>query len=270
MKDILTEIIANKRIEVENKKTEVSLDSLIKSGKEKLMRPVTSMSQALKNSSSGIIAEFKRKSPSKGWLFPEAEVKNVLPFYEKNGATACSVLTDEKFFGGSIADLVKARELVQLPLLRKDFIIDTYQLYEARIAGADAVLLIASVLSEEECLQLSETAHHLGLEILLEIHRAEEIQYLNRYVNMLGINNRNLATFHTTVENSFSLIEKIQQYTTKHGYSPVLVSESGISNPDMVKDLRSKGFNGFLIGEKFMKNNDPGESLKQFIGGITE
>ncbi len=269
MKDILQDIVANKRIEVERQKQAVKLQTLLGLGGERLERPTRSMRTALAASPSGIIAEFKRKSPSKGWLHPDAAVAGVLPAYEKGGASACSVLTDSNFFGGSLGDLCKARSLVNLPLLRKDFIIDEYQLYQARVMGADAVLLIAACLSPEQCLAFAELAHTLNMEVLLEIHSEAELEHLNPSVDMLGVNNRNLGTFHTDVENSFRLAEALQTVTREKNLSPLLVSESGISATDTVASLRKAGFRGFLIGETFMKTEQPGETLAQFIGGLS-
>ena len=269
MKDILQDIVANKRIEVERQKQAVKLQTLLGLGGERIERPTRSMRAALAASPSGIIAEFKRKSPSKGWLHPDAAVAGVLPAYEKGGASACSVLTDSNFFGGSLGDLCKARNLVNLPLLRKDFIIDEYQLYQARVMGADAVLLIAACLSPEQCLAFAELAHTLNMEVLLEIHSETELEHLNPSVDMLGVNNRNLGTFHTDVENSFRLAEAMQTVTREKNLSPLLVSESGISATDTVASLRKAGFRGFLIGETFMKTEQPGETLAQFIGGLS-
>ncbi len=272
MKDILQEIIVNKRIEVEEQKRAVDLRTLVTMGSDQLERPVYSMRSSLANSPTGIIAEFKRKSPSKGWLFPDADIAHIIPAYEAGGASACSVLTDQKYFGGTLSDLQQARKLVNIPLLRKDFIIDEYQLYQARIMGADAILLIAAALNEETCIILAETAHSLGLEVLLEIHNEEELRYLNPHIDMLGVNNRNLGSFHTDVQNSFRLIQQIpsqppkgEQFTT----TPLLVSESGISDTKLVKQLRDCGFKGFLIGETFMKTQNPGKSLSEFIGGLS-
>lgn len=263
MKDILQDIIANKRIEVERQKQAVNLQTLLALGGDRLERTPRSMRKALAESPAGIIAEFKRKSPSKGWLHPGAAVADILPAYERGGASACSILTDGDFFGGSLGDLQTARRLVELPLLRKDFIIDTYQLFQARVMGADAVLLIAAALTPLECQILAETAHSLQLEVLLEIHSEAELEYVNANIDMLGVNNRNLGTFHTDVENSFRLIEQMK------GQAPLLVSESGISDTGTVSRLRKAGFQGFLIGETFMKTDDPGATLAQFIGGLS-
>lgn len=264
MPDILQEIVSHKRIEVEAQKKLVPLKALEEQLNTAMQRPTSSMRQALENSPSGIIAEFKRKSPSKGWIFPDAEVKMVVPAYEHAGATACSILTDKQFFGGSLDDLQQARKLVSLPLLRKEFILDTYQLLEARIAGADAVLLIAAVLGQQECAALARKAHELQLEVLLEIHAESELSYLNPFIDMLGINNRNLGTFETSLEHSFKLSEKIIKLKS----SALLISESGISKPATVNELRQHGFRGFLIGETFMRGGTPGETLTQFLKSI--
>ncbi|MDR3142877.1 MAG: indole-3-glycerol phosphate synthase TrpC [Tannerellaceae bacterium] len=268
MKDILHEIIRNKRIEVSRQKQAVDLRTLLTTGNDSLERKTCSMKTALAASASGIIAEFKRKSPSKGWLYPDAMIEDIVPQYEKNGAAACSILTDKDFFGGSLTDLQTARKLVNIPLLRKDFILDEYQIYQARIMGADAVLLIAAILTEEECLSLAKTARELSLETLLEIHSDTELSYLNPYIDMLGVNNRNLGTFRTDVENSFRLIEKMTLAAKATGVSPLLISESGISDTGTVKELRKAGFRGFLMGETFMKTKQPGESLLNFTGGL--
>ena len=262
MADILETIVANKRKEVERQKQAVSLQTLVALGGDRLERPTRSMRQALATSETGIIAEFKRKSPSKGWLHPGAQVQEVLLFYAEGGASACSILTDGNFFGGSLTDLQQARRLVEIPLLRKDFIIDPYQLYQARVMGADAVLLIAACLTTEECAQLAATAHSLQLEVLLEVHRAEELDHVNADIDMLGVNNRHLGTFDTDVKHSFKLIEQLK------GYDPLLVSESGISQTETVKLLRAAGFRGFLIGETFMKTAQPGETLRHFIEAL--
>jgi indole-3-glycerol phosphate synthase len=264
MKDILQEIIAHKRIEVEQQKLLVPPDILAGQLLETLRRPTISMRAALASSLTGIIAEFKRKSPSKGWIFPDADVTTVVPAYEQAGASACSILTDAKFFGGSLEDLRAARKLVNLPLLRKEFIIDKYQLAEARVAGADAVLLIAAVLTPVECLTLAQAAHALQLEVLLEIHSEAELGHLNPFLDLLGINNRNLGTFHTTLDHSYHLAGKLSELNS----DLLLVSESGISEPATVNELREKGFRGFLIGETFMKGGKPGETLAKFIKGI--
>ena len=251
MKDILSEIIANKRFEVDLQKQAISIEQLQEGISE--MPSSRSMKQALISSSPGIIAEFKRRSPSKGWIKQEA--------YAAAGASALSILTDEKFFGGNLKDIRAARPLVDIPILRKDFIIDEYQLYQAKIVGADAVLLIAAALKPEKCNELVKKAHDLGLEVLLEIHSSEELTYINEKIDMVGINNRNLGTFFTDVENSFRLAGQLPQ-------DAVLVSESGISDPQTVKRLQTAGFRGFLIGETFMRTTQPGNTLGNFLQAI--
>ncbi|NME87984.1 indole-3-glycerol phosphate synthase TrpC [Bacteroides eggerthii] len=275
--DILSEIIAHKRTEVELQKQSVSPEQL-REQVQKLMGsssvPRHSMRQALASSPTGIIAEFKRRSPSKGWIYETAKAEEIPAAYETAGASALSILTDEKFFGGSLRDISTARPLVDIPILRKDFIIDEYQLLQARIVGADAVLLIAACLTQKECTTLTTQAHALGLEVLLEIHNPSELPYINKEVDMLGVNNRNLGTFVTDVKNSFRIARQLQQAIgSKKGASdvrnmPILVSESGISHPETIRSLRAAGFRGFLIGEAFMKTDHPGDTLKDFISPI--
>ena len=264
MKDILEEIVAYKRKELAEQKKVVSYGMLISQvGKVMDVSPdkQRSMAETLANSTTGIIAEFKRRSPSKGWIKEDGQPEVILPSYEANGASALSVLTNYHFFGGNINDIVKARPIVNIPILRKDFIIDEYQMLQARVIGADAVLLIAADLTKEECRQLAATAHDLRLETLLEVHTEKELEYVGDNIDMVGVNNRNLGTFHTDVENSFRLAELLpQEY--------VLVSESGISAPENIRQLRQAGFNGFLIGETFMKTADPGNTLRQFVNAI--
>lgn len=265
-KDILSDIVTQKRIEI-NRQKQVTPTGLLREEMESYIRthPATrSMKQALAASPTGIIAEFKRRSPSKGWIHPEAEIGRIVPAYGQAGATALSILTDETFFGGSLADLRTARLQTELPLLRKDFIIDSYQLMQARLAGADAVLLIASCLEQDECDRLIDQAHAIGLEVLLEIHTADELDYITPQVDMAGINNRHLGSFHTDVQTSFRLAEQLKEAAQKAG-RPLLVSESGISHPETILQLRQTGYRGFLIGERFMKMPQPGDALRTFI-----
>ena len=260
MKDILQEIVATKRAEVDRRKRETDLQALYRQA-ETPRTTRHSLREALRSSSTGIISEFKRRSPSKGWINRDADVQSVVRAYQQAGATALSVLTDTPYFGGTDDDLRAARQTCTLPILRKDFTIDEFQLVESRALGADAVLLIAAALTQEQCLRLAETAHQLELEVLLEIHDQSELDYYSEYVDVLGVNNRNLGSFHTDVANSFRLIEQMPQEATP-------ISESGISNPDTVKELRAIGFKGFLIGENFMKTEAPGDSLKSFINAL--
>ena len=259
MKDILSEIIAHKQTEIELQKQTVSLEQLQEQAGIIIRENAAhrrSMKQALAASSTGIISEFKRRSPSKGWINEAARAEEI--------PATLSILTDEKFFGGTLRDIRTARPLVRIPILRKDFIIDEYQLLQACIVGADAVLLIAACLSPEQCSTLTAQAHELGLEVLLEIHSPSELSYINKEVDMVGVNNRNLGSFVTDVENSFRIARQLREAT--HGpASPLLVSESGISDPETICRLRAAGFRGFLIGETFMKTATPGETLKKFI-----
>ena len=258
MKDILQEIIAHKRVEVEAAKLQVCPKEIHRKVEAILEFGVSSMSQALRASPTGIIAEFKRKSPSKGWIKEEGRADVIPLSYQQNGAAALSILTDKHFFGGSDEFIRTARQSgVQIPVLYKNFIIDEYQLFQARLCGASAVLLIAADLSQTECRSLLNTAHDLGLEVLLEMHSEQELDYAQLEPDMCGINNRNLGSFVTDVENSFRLAELLPKEAVK-------VSESGISNPATVKALRQTGFRGFLIGETFMKTPNPGLALKQF------
>lgn len=267
MKDILSEIIAHKQTEIELQKQTVSPEQLQEQAGIIIRENAAhhrSMKQALAASSTGIISEFKRRSPSKGWINEAARAEEIPAAYEAAGAAALSILTDEKFFGGTLRDIRTARPLVRIPILRKDFIIDEYQLLQACIVGADAVLLIAACLSPEQCSTLTTQAHELGLEVLLEIHSPSELSYINKEVDMVGVNNRNLGSFVTDVENSFRIARQLREAT--HGLaSPLLVSESGISDPETICRLRAAGFRGFLIGETFMKTANPGETLKEFI-----
>jgi indole-3-glycerol phosphate synthase len=242
MKDILQEIIAHKHEEL-----------------EQLCAKKASLREALLQSDTGIIAEFKRRSPSKGWI-KEDGCADIIPLsYQQNGAAALSILTDEQYFGGSDDFIRQARQSgVTLPILYKNFVIDEAQLYAAALCGASAVLLIAACLSKEECKRLLAKAHELGLEVLLEMHSESELEYAELEPDICGINNRNLGSFVTDVQNSFRLAELLPKDAVK-------VSESGISNPDTVKALRQAGFRGFLIGENFMKTADPGAALKDFV-----
>jgi indole-3-glycerol phosphate synthase len=262
MKDILTEIVAHKHIELKEQRERTPLRALAAQVEPLLSSPTPSMRAALTASPSGIIAEFKRRSPSKGWIKEDGRADIVPLAYAKNGAAALSILTDQRFFGGDDSFIVEARASgVELPILYKNFVVDEYQLLQARLCGASAVLLIAACLKKSECCTLLEAAHRLGLEVLLEMHSEEELEYAELEPDMCGINNRNLGTFVTKVDNSFRLAELLPRDACK-------VSESGISRPHTVRQLREAGFHGFLIGESFMKEDNPGAALAQFIGQI--
>ncbi len=257
--DILQTIVAHKRIELARQEEAVPLDSLIR--QLDTLRPSRSMRQSLADSPTGIIAEFKRRSPSKGWIAQEADPAVIVPGYERAGASGISVLTDQEFFGGTLDDLHAVRPLIQLPVLRKDFIVSPYQLFQAKLVGADVVLLIAAALTVEECKSFGKLAHQLQMEVLLEIHAEKELDYLHENVDLLGVNNRNLGTFHTDVENSFRLAQKLpKEY--------LWVSESGISQPETIRQLRKAGFSGFLMGERFMKTSSPEQALSDFLHAV--
>ena len=257
MADILQTIVEHKRREMEARMAGTTIAEM-RACAEAVTRPTVSMSRSLEASASGIIAEFKRRSPSKGWIRQGARAEHITPDYQLNGAAALSILTDSEFFGGSAADIVAARGLVSLPILRKDFIVDEYQIYEARAIGADAILLIAAVLTPDECRGFTATAHSLGMEVLLEIHSEEELGHIGHETDMVGVNNRHLGTFSTDVAHSFALSGKLPE-------DKVLVSESGISRPESLRELRGAGFSGFLIGETFMKTENPGHALRDLI-----
>jgi indole-3-glycerol phosphate synthase len=252
---ILDDIVAFKRTEVENLKKTVGLEDLQK--RELFSREVISLKHALLNErNTGIIAEFKRKSPSKGMINANADVIEVTTGYVDGGASALSILTDESFFGGHESDLITAR-MHNLPILRKDFIIDSYQIFEAKAMGADVILLIAACLSPTQVFELAHTAKQLELEVLLELHAEEELGHICEGVDLVGINNRNLKTFEVDTERSIRMAEQIPT-------GKVTIAESGINNVKTIKHFREQGFKGFLIGEYFMKEKDPGEAFKVF------
>lgn len=258
---ILDQIISDKKLEVKARKEVVTEDHLQKQVAG--MAKGRSLKQALIESPTGIISEFKRKSPSKGYIHLDANVEDVVGAYQTSGCAGVSVLTDFHHFGGTVGDFRKARAILDVPMIRKDFIIDPYQVYESKLLGADVILLIASALTLDEVYDLGALAHELGMETLLEIHDAIELEYINRYTDMVGVNNRNLGTFVTDVQVSLNLIHQIPA-------SYVKVSESGIGNPQTVFKLREAGYQGFLMGENFMKEKYPGISLSQFIQALNK
>ena len=244
--DILQEIVAHKHKEM-----------------ERLCAKKPSLRDALLHSDTGIIAEFKRRSPSKGWIKEEGKAEVIPLSYQQNGAAAISILTDEHYFGGCDDYIRMARKSgVTIPVLYKNFVIHEAQLYAAALCGASAVLLIAACLTKQECKTLLHKAHELGLEVLLDMHSEKELEYAEIGPDLRGINNRNLGSFVTDVENSFRLAELLPKDAVK-------VSESCISNPETVKSLRQAGFRGFLIGENFMKATDPGQALNDFLTQLT-
>lgn len=258
--NILDKIIADKRKEVALKKSLLSISQWEQS--VLFERKTTSLAQALCKSETGIIAEHKRRSPSKDIINQHTNVAQVAQGYQKAGACGMSVLTDLKYFGGSLEDLLLARASVNMPLLRKEFIIDEYQILEAKAHGADIILLIAAVLTRAEIKTLSELAKSLGLEVLLEVHNEEELQKsIMPSLDMLGVNNRDLKTFNVSLETSKTLSRSIPDEFVK-------VSESGISSVEAIKELKEYGFQGFLIGENFMKTENPGVSAMEFIKNL--
>ncbi len=269
MKDILEEIVAHKRVEVEEFKQVLPSHRLYQMVSRKIdeqgsVQVGSSMREALLASDTGIISEFKRKSPSKGWIKKEGKASVIPLSYQQSGASALSILTDTTYFGGYDDFILTARESgVTIPILYKNFVVDEYQLFQARYVGASAVLLIAADLSMEECRSLLHTAHEIGLEVLLEMHSEHDLDYAALEPDMYGINNRNLGTFITDVDNSFRLAGRLPEHVCT-------VSESGISHPETVRKLRQAGFNGFLIGESFMKTDDPGEALSDFISALRQ
>ena len=251
---ILDKIIEHKRNDLQKTKMEQPIELLEKSiwfGRDTL-----SLSSYLTSKDkAGIIAEFKRKSPSKGLINGTAKVEDVVKQYEKAGVSGLSVLTNQEFFGGSNQDLGIARETVNIPILRKEFIIDEYQVVEAKAMGADAILLIAAVLDKEETKKLASLAKNLGLDVLFA---KEELDKVNDFVDVVGVNNRNLKTFEVSIETSKQLFDEIPSQFVK-------ISESGISDPENIKILKKVGFQGFLIGENFMKTADPGKACMDFV-----
>jgi indole-3-glycerol phosphate synthase len=253
--DILKKIIEYKKVEVEEKKKQTSIEDLKRMPLFE-REPLSMRDSIIDESKTGIIAEYKRKSPSKGIINDKVSVKDVTSSYAKYGASGISVLTDENFFGGSLNDLIEAFN-TGVPLLRKDFIIDEYQILEAKAYGASVILLIAACLSKEKVKQLSQFAKTLGLEVLLEIHNEFELEYIGDHADMIGINNRNLKNFEVTLDHSIELIKKIPD-------DVVVIAESGISNVNDIVTLKEAGFNGFLIGEYFMKHTNPSIAFAEF------
>ena len=254
---ILDEIVEQKRIEVKKRKSKTVLKEL------KRMpffdrQPYLLKDFLLNPDKSGIIAEFKRKSPSKGIINNKVNIEDVVSAYEKAGASAVSVLTDSDFFGGNLKDLQAARKTLKIPLLRKDFIIDTFQIYEAKAYGADVILLIAAVLNKNEIDEFAFLSKELGLSVLFEIHNIDELAIINEHIDIVGINNRNLKTFEVSIQNSIELASQIPARCVK-------VSESGISNIANILKLKKYGFHGFLIGESFMKTENPGQAAFDFM-----
>jgi indole-3-glycerol phosphate synthase len=267
--NILDTIVARKREEVAELKAKTSLKEL--ESRPHFSRKVFSLSQSLRDKQiaglPGIIAEFKRKSPSKGIINAEADVKETTTGYVEAGAAALSVLTDVDFFAGDNENLLIAREHVKCPILRKDFTIDPFQIAEAKAIGADAILLIAAILSPEEVQQLAGFAQDMGLEVLLEVHNEEELkrtaltENIAPFINVVGVNNRNLKTFEVSIQTSIDLAKLMPQEMLR-------ISESGISDPGNIRTLMQHGYEGFLIGETFMKQPNPAKACGEFVSGL--
>ena len=258
--NILDLIITDKKIEVNQRKR--IFPSAYWESSPLFERKTKSLAKSLKASNSGIIAEHKRRSPSKQNINSSLSVEKVAKGYESAGVCGMSILTDGKYFGGSLDDLTIARAVSDFPLLRKEFIIDEYQIIEAKAFGADAILLIAAILSPKEILSFSKTAKSLGLDVLLEVHNLNELEKsIMPSVDLIGVNNRNLKTFKVSLETSRSLAEEIPAEFVK-------VSESGISEVASIKKLKAMGYKGFLVGENFMKTDNPGLAAKNFINQL--
>lgn len=257
--NILETIVEFKKSEVGSRKSEITVTELEK--RELFSRPVLSVKDfLLDQSKTGIIAEFKRRSPSKGVINDKADIIEVTKGYAEHGASCLSVLTDEKFFGGTDQDLINAR-VNEIPILRKDFIIDEYQIIEARSIGADVILLIAACLSPAEVKRLAASAKNLGLEVLLELHAEEELEHICEATEIIGINNRNLKTFDVDIERSLRMAEQIP-------LSKLKIAESGISSVEDILLFKRHGFHGFLIGENFMKAPDPTFAFAEFVNQL--
>lgn len=258
--NILEQIIESKKVEISDAKSKISLHQLKDS--EFFGRDTFSLKETLKTES-GIIAEFKRKSPSKGIINNTANVLEVAKSYENFGASAISILTDKYFFGGDFQDILAVRNEINIPLLRKDFMIDEYQFYEAKSMGADVVLLIAACLSVGQIQDFTELSHELGLEVLLEIHTEEELKHFNKNIDLVGINNRNLKDFKVDLQHAVNLKNLLPKDTLS-------VAESGIYSLEDFKFLEEKGFDGFLMGEYFMRNENPGKAFEEFTLEISK
>lgn len=258
--NILDKICQQKEKEIAERKSLYPIN-LLERSKFFETKTVSLSNYIQREDKSGIIAEIKRKSPSEGWIKQYADIEKVSVSYMQAGASALSILTDTHFFGGSNEDLIVAREFNYCPILRKEFILDEYQILEAKSIGADAVLLIAAILSPKKLKALARCAHSLGLEVLLEIHKEEELDYLNEFVHILGVNNRNLNTMTTDIMQSMRLSRVLPQNICK-------ISESGIHNTMDIHMLKEYGFDGFLIGTKFMRQNEPGMACKELTDHI--
>jgi len=259
MNKILDKIVEAKKKEVEHIKTYANLHWYKNFAADFGRKCISLKENLLQESSTGIIAEFKRRSPSKGWFTAEdASAPAVVMSYEKCGAAGVSILTDNEFFGGQLTDIAGCRAITQLPILRKDFIIDEIQVQEAKAYGADVILLIAAILPKKRVEELAIEAKSYGLEVLLELHTENELDHICNEIDMVGINNRNLQTFEVDINNSIRLSKQLPDGMVK-------IAESGIDETETIKQFKDAGFKGFLIGEKFMKELQPGIAFEQFV-----
>ncbi|AZA54252.1 indole-3-glycerol phosphate synthase TrpC [Chryseobacterium sp. G0201] len=256
---ILDKIIERKKEEITASKSKISIEELKNS--EFFGRSTGSLKESIK-SKSGVIAEFKRQSPSKGIINDQVSSLDVTSAYEKFEASGISILTDKDFFGGSFEDILSVRNHINIPILRKDFMVDEYQFYEAKSMGADVILLIASCLSVNQVQEFTELSHELGLEVLLEIHTEEELKHFNSKIDLVGINNRNLKDFKVDLQHSVNLKNLLPK-------DALSVAESGIYNIEDFNYLKEKGFDGFLMGEYFMKNKNPANTFEEFIKTVS-
>ncbi|RXM41003.1 indole-3-glycerol phosphate synthase TrpC [Chryseobacterium sp. CH21] len=255
---ILDKIIERKKEEIAGAKSRISSDRLKSTAF--FGRPTHSLKESIENKN-GIIAEFKRQSPSKGIINNSVQPLEVVSAYEKFGASGISILTDHDFFGGNLNDIVSVRNDINIPILRKDFMIDEYQFYEAKSIGADVILLIASCLSPSQVQEFTELAHKLKMEVLLEIHTEDELKHFNSKIDLVGINNRNLKDFKVDLQHSVQLKNQLPK-------GVLSVAESGIYSLEDFKFLKEKGFDGFLMGEYFMKNTNPAKAFEEFSSQI--
>ena len=259
MSTILDTIVAAKKKEIEVLKNKSSIDRFEKEGFFWNFTNRSLKKNLLSETGTGIIAEFKRKSPSKGWFVnEEMEVERVVVPYNNYGAAAISVLTDKVFFGGDLDDLIQTKVITDVPVLRKDFMIDLWQIAEAKAFGADVILLIAACLTAKEVKTMAAYANSIELEVLLELHEEAELDHICEEITLVGINNRNLKTFEVDIDRSLRMAQKIPGDKIK-------IAESGISSVKNIRLFRENGFKGFLIGENFMKEPDPGEAFRKFI-----
>lgn len=258
--NILDHIVAQKKLEVDHQKDFRPVDKL--KSYDLFEREVPSLKAYLSDGKhNGIISEYKRKSPSKGVINSMSTVEEVVTLYEKAEVSGISVLTDSEFFGGNKSDLVAARRATTVPILRKDFMISPYQIYESKAIGGSAILLIAAILTYQEAEELSKLAKDLGLDILMEVHCKEELDIVNPLVDVVGVNNRNLKTFEVSLQQSIDLAKEMPNDVVK-------ISESGIYTPEDIFLLREHGFQGFLIGENFMRTKNPGQACIDFSNAI--